>query len=195
MLAPLMAAALAASLAAGPATDLLQARDAELRAALPPAGVAASPEVQGRLEKILGASFDLPGMVAAAMDARWATLTPRQRQRLLDAFGGKLRHAAAAGLGDFRSSTVDYQPEVARPGGLVLVPTRLTSRGETAAVTYTLRRSQAGWRIVDITVDGVSTVENYRASFARIIAKEGVDGLLKRLERPEAPAAASGPPP
>jgi ABC-type transporter MlaC component len=186
MLAALIAAALLA--AAGPATAALQARDAELRAALPPAGGQISPEVQRRLEAILSRAFDVPAMVAASLDARWATLTEAQRRRFLDAFGGKLRHAAGSGLEDYRASTVAYEPEVERPGGLALVPTKVSARGETSAVTYSMRRTASGWRIVDITVDGVSTVENYRASFARIISKEGVDGLLVRLERPDRPA-------
>jgi hypothetical protein len=34
---------------------------------------------------------------------------------------------------------------------------------------------------VDIVVDDVSTVENYRSSFNRIIKKEGMDGCIARL--------------
>jgi ABC-type transporter MlaC component len=42
-------------------------------------------------------------------------------------------------------------------------------------------KSGGAW--VDIVVDEVSTVENYRASFARTIGREGVEGLIRRLER------------
>ena len=189
------AALIAALLLAAPgeATTALQARDAELRAALPAAGAALTPEVQARLEAIVSRALDVREMLVAALDARWGTLTGRQRQRFEEAFGRKLRHAAGSGLEDYRASTVSYGPEVERPGGLVQVPTRIAAKGETSEVTYTMRRAAASWRIVDITVDGVSTVENYRASFARIIAKEGVEGLLQRLERPERPAGGRKP--
>jgi phospholipid transport system substrate-binding protein len=50
-----------------------------------------------------------------------------------------------------------------------------------------MKREKDGWHIIDIVVDGVSTVENYRSSFARIISKEGVEGLIKRLERGGSP--------
>lgn len=175
--------------ATGEATAALQARDAELRAALPPAGAAVTAEIQSRLEAIVSRALDVPHMLAAALDTRWARLTELQRKRLQDAFGRKLRHAAGSGLDDYRASTVSYGAEAARPGGLVEVPTRIAARGETSEVTYTMRRAGGTWRIVDITVDGVSTVENYRGSFAKIIAKDGVEGLLQRLERPERPAA------
>lgn len=192
-----MHAALIAALllsAPGEATAALKARDAELRAALPPAGAALAPEVQDRLEAILSRALDVPAMLQAALDSRWATLTAKQRQRLQDAFGRKLRHAAGSGLEDYRASTVSYGEEAGRPGGLVLVPTRTAARGEATEVVYTMRKAGAAWRIVDITVDGVSTVENYRASFAKIIAKDGVEGLLARLEKADRPAASGARP-
>ena len=46
-----------------------------------------------------------------------------------------------------------------------------------------MRRSAGDWRIVDIVVDDVSTVDNYRSSFGRIIKKEGMDGLINRLNK------------
>jgi phospholipid transport system substrate-binding protein len=186
-LVPLLLAV--ASVASGDATAALKARDAELRAALPPAGAQVTPAARERLEAIVSRALDVPAMLAAALEARWPKLTPAQRQRFQDAFGRKLRHAAGSGLEDYRASTVTYGAEAERPGGLVLVPTKTAAKGEQSEVTYTMRAGKDSWRIVDITVDGVSTVENYRASFAKVIAKEGVEGLLKRLERPEKPAA------
>jgi len=173
--------------APGEATAALRARDAELRAALPPAGAPVTPEVRSRLGAILARALDVPDMVASAMAARWVKLSPAQRKRLLAAFDRKLRQAAGEGLENYRDSTVSYGPEEERPGGRVRVPTSVNARGETSQVAYTLRRAPAGWRIVDVTVDGVSTVENYRASFARIAAKDGVETLIQRLERREAP--------
>ena len=38
------------------------------------------------------------------------------------------------------------------------------------------------WRRL-LVIDDVSTVENYRVSFALIIKREGVEALIQRLER------------
>ncbi len=67
--------------------------------------------------------------------------------------------------------------------GVVNVPTRVVVKGEPTEITYAMRREKDGWRIVDIVIDGVSTVANYRSSFNRVIAKDGVEGLITRLER------------
>mgnify|MGYP001461700629 CR=1 FL=1 len=45
------------------------------------------------------------------------------------------------------------------------------------------RRLEGGeWKIFDVTIDGISLVTIYRASYARIIQTAGLDGLILRLE-------------
>ena len=40
-----------------------------------------------------------------------------------------------------------------------------------------------GWKLVDVAFDGASLVKDYQNQFGRIIAKDGVDGLLKKVEK------------
>jgi phospholipid transport system substrate-binding protein len=178
-----LALALGAGEGAGDgATESLRARDAEIRAALPPEGAAVTPETRKKIEAIVTRTVDLRAMAEAALGARWKAMSAKERKRLLGAFEARFRRASASELGTYRSSEIEYRPEVATDG-LVKVPTKVVVKGEPTEITYSMRRQAAGWRIVDIIVDGVSTVENYRSSFARVISKEGVDGLIRRLER------------
>ena len=75
-----------------------------------------------------------------------------------------------------------YYPEK-QEGDDTLVPTEVTVKGEPTKVDYRMREAAGSWHIVDIVVDDVSTVENYRSSFNRIIKKEGMDGLIARLNK------------
>lgn len=182
--------------AEGGATEALKARDAEIRAALPAPGGKVTPEVRKRLEAIVTRAVDLPAMVQGAMGKRWATTPERQRKRLIGAFESRFRKASGEELDTYRSTQIDYKPEAEQSAGAVQVPTSVVVKGEPTDIVYTLKREAAGWRIIDITVDGVSTVENYRSSFNRIINKEGVDGLIARLEKggggaPPRPSAAN----
>ena len=63
------------------------------------------------------------------------------------------------------------------------VPTTLTLKDEPTPVVYTVRKEGAGYKIVDLSVDGVSTVDNYKSSFGKIYDKEGIDGLVTRLQK------------
>ena len=44
-------------------------------------------------------------------------------------------------------------------------------------------QSGGDWRVVDVTTDGVSMVQNYRSQFNRIIDREGWAELISRMER------------
>lgn len=173
--------------AAGGATESLRARDAEIRAALPPQGAQVTPEARRRIEGIVTKAVDVRAMVQASLGSRWAQLSESQRRRLVTAFQNRFRRTSGSELDSYRSTQIDYKPEVDSGDGTVQVPTRLVVKGEPTDIAYTMKREKDGWHIIDIVVDGVSTVENYRSSFARIISKEGVEGLIKRLERGGSP--------
>jgi phospholipid transport system substrate-binding protein len=44
-----------------------------------------------------------------------------------------------------------------------------------------MERTDSGWKVYDVVVDGVSLVTTYRGSFNDQIQKSGIDGLVKTL--------------
>lgn len=50
-------------------------------------------------------------------------------------------------------------------------------------VTFIWRKHETQWRVVDVTLDGVSLVKGYQNQFGRILHKEGAEGLISRLEK------------
>jgi phospholipid transport system substrate-binding protein len=167
---------------AGTATEALRERDAEYRAAVPPGTHSLSESQRRRVEAIVVRIVDMRQILESALGARWATLTEEERKRLFEAFAGRFRRSTANHLFTMRDAGIDYRGE--RPSAdFILVATRVTTPDETSEVTYVMRVTESGWRIVDIVIDDVSTVENYHVSFARIIKREGVEALIQRLER------------
>jgi phospholipid transport system substrate-binding protein len=55
-----------------------------------------------------------------------------------------------------------------------------------------MRKTDKGWRVYDITVEGVSLVLTYRSEFDAVVKQEGIDGLIKRLTQKNVPPAAVG---
>lgn len=171
---------LAATAQAETATEALKARDAEIRAALPKQGTEPTPATRKKLEGIVTKAVDLEGMAKSALGKTWDETPSAKRKKFLDAFVGRFRKATGEQLDQYRSTEVKYYSEKPE-GDDTLVPTEVTVKGEPTHVDYRMREAGGSWRIVDIVVDDVSTVENYRASFNRIIKKEGMDGLIARL--------------
>ena len=169
--------------AQGGATDALKERDAEIRAALPSGGGEPSPEARKRIEAIVTRTVDVEGMLQAALGARWKEMSEKERKRLVAAFENRFRQLSSRELDSYRSTQIEYLAEKEGEDGQVTVPTKVVIKGEPTEIHYVMRREKSGWRIVDIVVDGVSTVQNYRSSFNRVIQKEGVEGLIRRLEK------------
>jgi phospholipid transport system substrate-binding protein len=61
------------------------------------------------------------------------------------------------------------------------VATAVVTAKDRFAVDYVLRRGQAGWRATDISVEGVSLAQNFRAQFDAAVAKGSFQGLLDKL--------------
>ncbi len=180
MRALLLTLLLAASAQAETATEAMKARDAEIRAALPKQGTEPTPATRQKLEGIVTKAVDLEGMAKSALGKTW-TETPQSKQKkFLEAFKSRFRKATGEQLDQYRSTSITYFPEKKEDDDTI-VPTEVLVKGEPTHIDYRMREDKGGWRIVDIVVDDVSTVENYRSSFNRIIKKEGMDGLIARL--------------
>ena len=50
-------------------------------------------------------------------------------------------------------------------------------------MVYRLRNiKDKGWRVIDVNVEGVWLVSNYRNQFGSIAASEGIEGLIKKMQ-------------
>ena len=58
---------------------------------------------------------------------------------------------------------------------------------------FAMHQAGGGWKVYDITVEGVSLVLTYRSEFDAIVKQQGIDGLIKALAQKNTPAAGAGP--
>jgi phospholipid transport system substrate-binding protein len=164
------------------ATEALKVRDVQIRKALPPGNAEPTAAEKAKLEEVITRIVDLQAMAVASLGRRYEGLTEAQKKKYQKAFTTRFKHASESQIDFYRTTTITYGPEGAI-GDDVTVPTTLTSKGEPTPVVYTMRKEASGWKMVDLTIDGVSTVDNYRASFAKVMEREGINGLIQRLER------------
>jgi phospholipid transport system substrate-binding protein len=64
--------------------------------------------------------------------------------------------------------------------------------GKPVQLDYAMRKTDAGWKIYDIVVEGVSLVLTYRSEFDSVVKQEGIEGLIKRLASKNTPPAGVG---
>jgi phospholipid transport system substrate-binding protein len=65
--------------------------------------------------------------------------------------------------------------------GKASVKTIIVRMNEEIPVDYSLGIMGQRWLVEDVAIDGVSIVQNYQKSFARVIRQETYEGLLKKM--------------
>lgn len=128
-------------------------------------------------------NFDFNRMTQLAVGKHWASATALQKQSLVSEFRNLLVRTYATSLTAFSNQTVDYKPLNMKPGDVeVTVKSEVKQPGGQAIpIDYSMYQTAFGWKVYDVSIDGVSLVTNYRASFANTIRQSGIDGLIKQL--------------
>jgi phospholipid transport system substrate-binding protein len=115
----------------------------------------------------------------------WRTATPEQRKRFVAAFYKSLLTTYGDALLDFtgdKMKVLPFQGDAAAARASVRMEIK-RSNGATVAVSYSLRKTEAGvWKVWDVVIEGISYVKSFREDFGLEIDQKGLDALLKRLE-------------
>jgi phospholipid transport system substrate-binding protein len=126
---------------------------------------------------------DFDRMTRLAVGRGWREATAEQRQQLIREFRTLLVRTYSGALSRVTDHQVRMRPFHGQPGETdAMVRTQVApSNGDPIQLDYRLEKSDAGWKIYDVTILGVSLVENFRNSFASEVNQNGVDGLIKAL--------------
>jgi len=148
----------------------------------------AGPELgpQGRFDRLaptIVATHDLDFIARFALGSYWDGLTEEQRRRYLAAFHDISIATYASRFNAFDGEQFQVLSQDPLPGGDVQVRSLLTTGdGDEVAFEYRLRRRDGPWRIINIVADGVSDLALKRSEYTGVMRREGIAGLLARME-------------
>ncbi|MBM3566802.1 MAG: hopanoid biosynthesis protein HpnM [Alphaproteobacteria bacterium] len=143
----------------------------------------------GRYTRLLPAvehTFHLPVMIQVAVGSvSWTRATPAQQQALIAAWTRFSTGTYAKNFKSFGGERFETINERAGPQGTTLIDTHLIkSDGGKVEISYVLKPSPNGWKVVDVIVDrGISELALRRSEFSRDIGAGGPDTLIATLTR------------
>ena len=147
-------------------------------------------------DKYASPYFDYSAMTQSAVGSFWRRASDKQKRELTNQFKQLLvRTYGTALLGMSSDLSIEYPPYHFEEGQTaVMVPTRMQLQGAPAVpVNYRAVLRNGLWKVIDITIDGISLVTNYRSSFKREIqigaskvkgsgrTEAGIDRLIRSL--------------
>jgi phospholipid transport system substrate-binding protein len=128
-------------------------------------------------------NFDFNRMTQLAVGKHWPRASAEQKQALVTEFRNLLVRTYSNSLTAFTNQAVEFKPLAMKPTDAdVTVHSEIQQPGgQPIPIDYSMYKTSFGWKVYDVTIDGVSLVTNYRASFSSTIRQQGIDGLIKTL--------------
>lgn len=142
---------------------------------------------QGKVYKLVETKilpiFDFNRMTQLVIGKHWSRASAQQKQSLVTEFRNLMVRTYSSSLMAFNNQTVDYKPLSMRPDDTdVTVRSEIRQPGgQPIPINYSMYKTAYGWKVYDVTIDGVSLVTNYRSSFSNTIRQSGIDGLIRTL--------------
>jgi phospholipid transport system substrate-binding protein len=157
-----------------------------------------NPELQSKSKERLRAlrtavdkAFDWEAMAKSSLGAPWRSLSEVQRKDFIEVFRELLAQRYMDDIDRFEGSEQLSVTGAVQDGNIATVRTvLLTSSREKIPIDYTLYLSKAGWRVDDVSIEGVSLVNHYRKTFSQFLANKSFDELMQQLRRKLGLAAA-----
>jgi phospholipid transport system substrate-binding protein len=154
------------------------------------AGSAEEKELATQVTASVRGFLDVDALGERALADHWSKLSDAQKTEYLTLLRGLIEDNYVKGLRANLEYKVVYKAESKQADGTRVVKTEIKTkrrgRAYTVKVDYVLEQDGKAWRCFDVLTDGVGLVENYRAQFNKIIAKDGFDGLIAKMKKKRA---------
>lgn len=142
-------------------------------------------ELLSFVDGLLAPRFDRNYAGRLVLGKHWRDASTDQKRRFIAGFYTTMLKRYADGILEFREDLVQIQPSRGESkGSRDTVRTIVTlDNGEKIPVNYGMvSRGDEGWKVYDVTIEGISYVRNFRTEIDSEIKNTSLDAVIERLE-------------
>jgi phospholipid transport system substrate-binding protein len=127
--------------------------------------------------------FDFERMGRWTLGKYWQHATDAQRNQFISEFRSLLVRKYGSALAEYADEEIVYLPfTMDEKDTRVTVHTEINpASGVPVHIAYRLHRTDSGWKVYDLAIEGISLVTNYRTSFTSTIRQDGLEQLIRQL--------------
>ena len=150
-------------------------------------------ERRSRVEVIAYGRFDFETISRLVLARNWKKLTPEQRDEFVVEFKRHLSNSYWKTLYDNRGRELEVGASQRTKRGDVKVRTEIAlDAAQPFLIDYRLRARGDEWKVIDVVIEGVSLVQNFRSQTQAIISDVGVERLIEALRKKNEESLAEG---
>jgi phospholipid transport system substrate-binding protein len=133
------------------------------------------------IHQVIEKSFDFPLMARDSLGSEYGRLGSGPRQEFTHVFSYLFQDSYTRLVLNFlKRENIQYHGE-ALENSKARVDTTIVRPNESIPVTYLMHSTPGGWVLYDVSVDGVSILQNYRNEFGRVVRTKSFAYLLEKM--------------
>lgn len=136
------------------------------------------------VERYLLPHVDVEGMSRSVLGRQaWMKASPLERKKFAAVFTQLVIRTYATPLAEYTDETVQFLPVRGSLSGSFLRVNSIIVRanGRNVPLTYSLVTKQGQWKIYDLSVEGVSLLQSFRAQFAQALQHADMNDLIREM--------------
>jgi phospholipid transport system substrate-binding protein len=137
----------------------------------------------GRIRKIAESRFDFERMSKLVLARNRRKLTPEQQAEFVVEFKRHLTVTYGRRIGEFSNEQIEVVETRPETKGDVTVKTLVTggAAADGVKIDYRMRMRDDSWYVIDVIIEGVSLISNFRSQVQEIVSAKGADQLIQIL--------------
>lgn len=178
----LVAALAAAAVAADGPRDVVKRMADDVIAVLKDKSVTGDAK-RHRVEKIVYAGIDFETLSRLVLARNWGRFSPDEQVRFQNEFKEHLSVTYGRSVDSYKNETLSILSDREEARGDWTVKTKVNRGGgpDDIMVDYRLRQVDGEWKIIDVIVEGVSLVSNFRSQFQDLLGSKTPAELIELI--------------
>jgi phospholipid transport system substrate-binding protein len=134
------------------------------------------------IRRVADERFDWHEMSRRTLARHWKDRTDKEKEEFVPLFADLLERTYMNRVENYSGERVVYNGEKIKGKYSLVSVTVFTSKEIEIPVEYRLQKKSDEWLIYDVSIEGVSLVNNYRTQFNSIILNSSYEGLVEKLK-------------
>ena len=147
-----------------------------------------SDDKRNRLEQIASGETDFDTISHLVLARNWSAFSPAQQAEFVKLFKDHLSLTYGRNIENYHNERVELTGDHEEARGDWTVNTKILRGGgaQDILLDYRLRKEGDAWRVIDIVIERVSLVSNFRSQFQDVVSRGGPEKVLELLREKNA---------
>ena len=139
-------------------------------------------ERRKRVLLVVNEMFDFWEMARSSLGQSWKSLSQEEQEKFVGLFTSLVEERYIGKIDSYTDQKVVYRKELVK-GDRAMIYTSIIDKDLDIPIVYRLQKDKGRWLAVDLKIENVSLVVNYRRDFDAIMRKEKFAGLVEKISR------------